>query len=108
MLTTCKAAYEMLGVYLGVGRDKIKEIQKMSGPGDCVLCMSEMLDIYLREKHFDLEEVCNALEKVDRKGLSEKFRKKYEGKMFFCDGDPHTPFLNSWVKILHVHALVCL
>ena len=81
LLSECKASYYKLGLYLHGNLDKVKEIEKMTGPGDCVDCMFEMLDFYLREKKpNDMEEVCDALELLSRKALSDKLREKYIGK----------------------------
>ena len=81
LLSECKARYSTLGLYLHGNLDKVKEIEKMTGPGDCVKCMNDMLGLYLREKKpDDMEEVCKALELLSRKALSDKLREKYKGK----------------------------
>lgn len=83
LLSDCKAKYSVLGVHLGLHPDKISAIEKGCGPGDVVLCLQHAMDLYLREKQPNMEELCRALVAVDRRGLSEKLREKYHG-MYTC------------------------
>lgn len=83
LLDTCdKSSYSKFGVFLGLPLDMIKKIEKGCGPGDCAECLQQMLWLYWKNmKHVD--DLCTALEKIDRKKLSIDLRHKYKGTSLF-------------------------
>ena len=75
-LETCKHNYSKLGISLDVSYDKIEEFEKYKG--DCSQCLIDVLDVYLKEKNPNLEEICQALEKIGRRDKSHFFKNKYQ------------------------------
>lgn len=76
-LQECKAKYSMLGVFLGLKPELIHEFEAFRG--DSEGCLLELLDIYVRDKSPNMEEVCEAVDQVGHANLSKDLRKKYRG-----------------------------
>ena len=79
-LENCRAKYTRLGVQLGLAYAKIKELESYNG--DVQQCLMDMLWKYVNNMSPDVEEVCQAVEHVDRRDLAADLReRKYKGNV---------------------------
>ena len=78
LLKSLKYKYATLALYLDVPYSTVKGLEKFTG--DCGQCLYNMLEIYLREKSPSVDSLCQAMEEIEMKKLSDDLRKKYQGK----------------------------
>ena len=78
-LDCCKAKWFFLGFGLGIREADLKRIESERSNNGVEKCLSDLLVYWLNSGGANIDDLCNALVRVNHRVLADKIRRKYSG-----------------------------